>query len=108
VPRHDPRRATRRLRTIALLLFLVGAGAAALTYWLETRHAEPSIEELLPGSRAAAARQTGMLYGHGVQSLWEIYLDLKEPAGQAGLILLGAGVGCAIYLRLAWLQERDV
>ena len=106
VPRHDPRRAARRLRAIGIAVFAVGICAAGLTYWLETRNASPSIEDLLPGSRAAAARQNGLLYGRGVESLLEIYQDLKEPGGQALLIVLGSVAATGICFRAAWIREH--
>ena len=106
VPRLDPRRYARRLRRIGTLVLLLGMLCAAGLYWLETSHAAPGIEELLPGSRAAAARQTGLLYGPGVQSLWEIYQELKQPAGQAFLIATTALVVAALCFRAAWLRDH--
>jgi hypothetical protein len=106
VPRRDPRRAVRRLRTIGILVIAAGISAASLTYWLETRRATPSIEDLLPGSRAAAARQNGLLYGRGVESLIEVFHDLKEPGGQAILIVLASVVGAATCFRAAWIREH--
>src|SRR5262245_3556007 len=106
VPRYDPRRTARRLRAIGVGVFAAGILAAGLTYWLETRYAQPSIEDLLPGSRAAAARQNGLLYGRGIESLLEVYHDLKEPGGQALLIALGSVAGAAICFRAAWVREH--
>lgn len=75
-------------------------------YWTGTHRTEPTIEELLPGLRAARARQTGLLYGHAVLSLWEVWQDLKEPAGEATVVAASGALGAALCFRVAWLKRR--
>lgn len=106
VRRPDPRRVPRRLRMMGVVLLVAGVGAAGLVYWIETYRAEPSIEELLPGTTAANSRQVGLLYGHGVQSLWEVYQDLKQPGGQALMVAAVAGLAAAGCFRVAWLRDQ--
>jgi hypothetical protein len=106
VARRDPRAAARRLRTIGVLVLVAGAVAAGLIYWLRTYHAEPTIEDLIPGTTAANSRQVGLLYGHAVQSLWEIYQELKQPAAQAVIVAALSGLIAAGCFRAAWLRER--
>lgn len=106
VKRYDPRRAARRLRAIGLQVLVAGVAAAGVIYWLETSRAEPTIEDLLPGTTAANSRQVGLLYGHGVQSLWEVYQELKRPAGQAAMVAALSAVIAAGCFRVAWLREH--
>jgi hypothetical protein len=87
-------------------VLVAGVAASGLVYWLETRSAEPTIEELLPGTAAANARQVGLLYGHGVQSLWEVYQEMKQPAGQAVMVAAISGLATAGCFRAAWLREH--
>ena len=101
-----PRRVARRLRTVGVLAIAAGVVAAGGMYWFETYRAGPTIEDLLPGTRAANARQIGLLYGHGVESLWEVYQELKEPAGQAMTVIAISGLVAAGCFRAAWLREH--
>ena len=104
--RRDPRRAARRLRGIGAAVLLAGAIGAGAAYWIGTHRSDPSLEELLPGSTAARARQMGLLYGPAVESMWELYQDMKEPAGQAVTIAALSAIAAAGCFRAAWLREH--
>ncbi len=106
--RHAPNRLPpepgRRLRLIGLGTLAAGIIAASVTYWLETRHVGPSLDELLPGYSRANSRQMGIYYGHAGKMMWEWREVLARPETHAALILVLAaviGIGC---LRVAWLD----
>jgi hypothetical protein len=104
--RPKPRPPGRRLRVVAVVVLLVGFSSAGLVYWLETSMAKPTLEDLIPGTRAADARQVGILYGRLVRSVWEVYQDLKRPAAQGVMIAVISGLVAAGCLRAAWLSEQ--
>jgi hypothetical protein len=106
----DPRRASGpsrrdRLRRAARVAFAIGLVVALLTYWLEARNAEPTMDEILPGSAAAHTRQLRMLYGQTLGTMLEWMEDLERPGGHALLIVIAAGMVSGVYLRLAHLCE---
>ncbi len=91
----------RRLRTIGSAIFAIGVIVAVLTYWIETRNAGPSMDELFPGSAEANARQMGILYGQTWATVLGWMDDLGLPAGQASLIVLGSAIVSALYFHVA-------
>jgi len=103
----DPRHRARRLRIYGVIVFVVGVAGAGVTYWRGTHRAEPSLEELLPGSTAARSRQTGLLYGRGVQSRWEVYQELRRPGAEAFIIAAAGAAGAALCFRMARLGPVD-
>ena len=100
-PRH------RRLRTIGWIVLAIGIAAAGLTYWIETRHAGPTIDELLPGSLKATRRQMGILYGTVGVMLVDWGEDLKDPGTHAFLIVVACVIAAAVCFHLARLAEDN-
>ncbi|HUL72742.1 MAG TPA: hypothetical protein VLT86_06545 [Vicinamibacterales bacterium] len=94
----------RRLHRIGALILVLGISSAALVYWLQTRHPEPGMEELMPGYSQANSRLMGIYYGHAGKTMWEWREALARPGVQAGLIVLVASVASAICFRVAWLD----
>jgi len=92
------------MRRLGGLIVIAGLCAAGLLYWLETRHAEPGMEELMPGYSKANSRLMGIYYGHTGQMMWEWREALARPDVQALLIVIVAGVAAAICFRVAWLD----
>ena len=72
-------------------------------YWVGTH--QESLEELLPGSRRLTQRQVGLLYGHGGQIIYEWIQDAKDPAVEAGMIVLGAAAAAFLYRRASLPDE---
>ena len=108
-PPRAPRRKPvpgQRLRTAALVIFILGTSTAGLLYWLETRSAEPGMEELMPGYSAANSRVMGIFYGHAGQMMWQWREDLAQPETQAALILAVTAIGVLGCLRVAWLDAQ--
>ena len=96
----------RRLRRIGTLVLTLGTLGAALLYWIETHHAGPSMEQLMPGYTRAHLRQTGILYGHAGQTFWELSQTMARPEVHAAAIV-GVSVLVAIgCFRVAWLDDH--
>jgi hypothetical protein len=95
----------QRARRVGAWILIVGLGAAGLLYVLETRRAEPGIEQL-PGYSAANSRQMGVFYGHAGEVMWGWRETLAEPATQAGIVLAVAAVAAGICFRIAWLDVQ--
>ena len=101
VAKPSPAERRRRLRLAGWLVLATGLVGAGLTYWLGTRHAGPSIDDLLPGSILARRRQMGILYGTiGLMAL-EWGEDVKRPDTQAVLIVIGCALIALVCFRVA-------
>jgi hypothetical protein len=85
----------------------IGIVGGALTYMVGTRLHAPTTADLLPASAREHRRQMGILYG-GVGTLAvELSDAIARPDVQAGLVLAGGIITCAICVRLAD-SEDDV
>jgi hypothetical protein len=104
---HADRRRAARLRIAGAAVLVIALLVAGVRYTIQIRSAEPTLEELIPGSNAARARQVGILIGPFGVSLIEAWEYLQRPDIQA-VATVGAGAivafGC---FRLATLLERD-
>ena len=92
------------MRRIGTWILITGLSAAVLVYWLETRHAGPGLDELLPGYSKANSRLMGIYYGHAGKMMWEWREALARPDVQAILIVVATVVASAICFRVAWLD----
>src|SRR5262249_32352901 len=75
----------RRMRRIGAAVLAAGVVSGALLYWIETRDAGPTMEELMPGYSRANSRLMGIYYGHAGQMMWEWRQGLAQPATQAAI-----------------------
>jgi hypothetical protein len=96
----------RRLAIIGLLVLVIGLLSAAGVYWVGTRRADPTLDELLPGYSRANSRQMGIFYGHLGVMMWEWREDLARPDTQAILIAVVSGLVACGCFRLAWLRNH--
>jgi hypothetical protein len=97
----SPAERRRRLRRAGWLVLAAGLLGAGLIYWIQTRHAEPSIDDLLPGSMLARRRQVGILYGTiGLMGL-EWREGLTRPDTQAVLVFVACALIALACFRLA-------
>lgn len=95
------------MRRAATLVLVIGLASAGLLYWVETRNAQPGLEDLMPGYSRAASRQMGIFYGHAGELMWEWREALAQPDNQA-LIVAGLSVIIALACyRVAWLDEEN-
>jgi hypothetical protein len=97
---------SRRLRAIAVLVFAFGVGGACLFYWLQTRNAGPSMDDLMPGYTRKRERQMGIMMGSLGMTMMEWMDALKEPRTQAIIIAAVSVLVALALLRVASLMDR--
>jgi formate-dependent nitrite reductase membrane component NrfD len=85
---------------------VLAVGGAGLLYWTKTRYAAPTLEELIPGSNAARARQVGIVIGTFGATLLEGWEYLERPGTEAILIVAIAALVALVCFRVATLLER--
>ena len=66
-----------------LVASLLTAGWIA---WTEWRRTAPTMEELLPGTEAAEARQVGEMQGLFMRDLWDLWSEVRRPFVAAPLL----------------------
>jgi hypothetical protein len=94
------------MRVIGTIVLAAGIAGAGLLYWLETHNAEPTLEDLMPGTSRANSRMMGVFYGHAGEMMWELREALARPDVQAGLVLAAAAIVSAICFRIAWVDGQ--
>ncbi len=104
---HADRRRAGRLRVAAAALLVIAVLVAGVSYTIRIRSAQPTLEELIPGSNAARARQVGILIGPFGVSLIEAWEYLQQPGVEAIVIVGAAALVAAGCFRLATLLERS-
>jgi hypothetical protein len=108
LPQADPLRIARQLRVTGRIVLVISLLTAGRMAWTEWRRTEPTIEEVLPGTEAAEARQMGEMYGLFMRDAWNVWCDVRRPYPAAVLIAssgLLVTLGCS---RLARRHEADV
>jgi flagellar basal body-associated protein FliL len=101
-PDSSPKRAAR-LRTIGVIVLVLGLGSAGLVYWLGTRSPDVMDDLSMVGYNKAQTRQMGMLYGKMGPVIEEWFDDLKQPGTQAKIIVVVStliAAGCFYFARL--------
>jgi flagellar basal body-associated protein FliL len=100
----SPRKPSKWLRLIGVIVLSLGLAGAGTVYWRGTHSAEPTEDELLPGNARAESRQMGVLFGKMGILTQELSDDLKQPGTQviliAGVSILIAA-GCFYFARLS-------
>lgn len=102
-PDSSSKRRARRLRTIGLIVLVLGLGGAGLVYWLGTRSPDVMDDLSMVGFNKARTRQMGMLYGKMGPVIEGWFDDLKQPGTQAEIIVavtILIAAGCFYFARL--------
>ena len=102
-PDSSSKRRARRLRTIGLIVLVLGLGGAGLVYWLGTRSPDVMDDLSMVGFNKAQTRQMGMLYGKMGPAIEGWFDDLKRPGTQATIIAVVStliAAGCFYFARL--------
>ena len=102
-PHSSSRRRARRLRTIGLIVLVLGLGGAGVVYGLGTRSPDVMDDLSMVGYNKAQTRQMGMLYGKMGPVIEEWFDDLKQPGTQAEIIVVVStliAAGCFYFARL--------
>lgn len=83
-------------------MLAAGIALAMLTYGIGKRDAQPTVVDLLPGTKAVIERQRGLLYGPTIAAglAWLDYFE--RPEGEAALVMAGAALGSVVCFYLAW------
>jgi hypothetical protein len=89
------------LRRVAAAVLLLGLTAAAATYWIETARAQPTLEDLYPGSNRAERRQLGQMFGPSYLTVIDLGDDLLSPSGQALMVAAASCLAAGICRRAA-------
>ncbi|MGB7768311.1 MAG: hypothetical protein WBN22_05585 [Verrucomicrobiia bacterium] len=98
------RQGSKRLRTIGVIVLLLGLAGAGAVYWWGTHSSGPTEDELLPGNAKAVSHQMGVLYGKMGVLILEWSDDLKQPGTQAVIIVAVSiliAAGCFYFARLS-------
>jgi DNA-damage-inducible protein J len=80
------RKQQKRLKTVGVIVLLLGLAGAGAVYWMGTHSSGPAEDELLPGNARAESRQMGVLYGRMGILISQWSDDLKQPGTQAIII----------------------
>jgi uncharacterized membrane protein YphA (DoxX/SURF4 family) len=102
IPPADPRRIARQLRLTGRVVLVVSLLTAGWMAWTEWRRTEPTLEEVLPGTQVAEARQMGEMYGLFMRDAWNVWCDVSRPY-PAAVIIVASGLlvmwGCSRLAR---------
>ena len=101
----DTQRAAR-LRIVGMLILVFAIVGAGVLYWIETRSATLTLEELSPGSTAARERQVGILIGSLGVYLLEGWAYLRRPGTEAIIIVVAAALAALACFYVAALLAR--
>jgi len=104
---NSSRNLPKRLRTIGLIVLLLGLASAGVVYWQGTHSAGATEDELLPGNAKVESRQMEILYGKMGLLTEELSDDLKQPGTQALLIATVSILVAAGCFYLARLSDDD-
>jgi hypothetical protein len=96
-----------RLRTAGVLILLLGVASAGARYWIGLRSAEPTLEDLAPGSTAAKEREVAILIGGFGVNLLQGWAYLQRPDAQAIILVVVSGVTAYVCFRIAALLAQD-
>jgi flagellar basal body-associated protein FliL len=100
---HSSSRRSAQLRTIGIIVLVLGLAGAGVVYWLGTRSQDVSDDISMLGYNKAETRQMGILYGKMGPVIEEWFDDLKQPGTQAEIIVVVsilATAGCFYFARL--------
>lgn len=93
----------RKLKTIGILVLILGMAGAGMVYWIGTRSPDLSDDPSMLGYDRAETQQMGILYGKQGEFIEDLSNDLKQPGTQAVLIAVASVIvasGCFYFARL--------
>jgi hypothetical protein len=96
---------SRRLRAIGLAVLVLGVAGAGLFYWVQTRSAAPTMDDLMPGYSSRRSRQIGIIMGTFGMTMMEWLDALKEPGTQAIIIAAVSALVALACFRVARLLD---
>jgi hypothetical protein len=93
-----------RLRTLGLIVLILGLGGAATVYWLESHSASRNEDPAMVGYSRQETRQMETMYGTMGSMTDDLLNALKRPGVQAAIIAgisTVVGGGCLYFSRPA-------
>jgi hypothetical protein len=105
--RDSSARESAHLRTIGIVVLIVGILGAGIFYVVETRSATPAMNELMPGYARQEARQVGMLMGTFGVLMLEWRDALERPGTEAVLIAAASALVALACFRAAGGLDSD-
>ena len=103
---HQQRRVTR-LRRAGACVLTVCICLAMFVYRIGVANHVPTIEELSPGTTKIVERERFILFGPMGLEMFRWFEALREPAGQASLLVLLGVIGAAACYQVAHRIEVD-
>jgi hypothetical protein len=94
----------RRLRTIGVVVLMLGIVSAGIVYWLGTRSPDLNDDASMAGYSKPETQQMERLYGKWGDLTDDLLDDLKQPGTQAFIIVVAAALvagGCFYFARLS-------
>jgi hypothetical protein len=97
-----------RLRTIGWLVLAFGLAGAAVLYWVETRTADPLLDDLTAlGYSRSLQHGMGVMMGQSGVILTQWQQDLTSPIGQAAIAAICAALVAGYFFRVAWVIDAE-
>ena len=100
-----------RLRVIGWAVLAGGLVAAAVSYWIDARSAEPALDDSTAlGYSRAMQHDVGAMMGRFGLMLSNWQDALSSPLGRAAIIAVCAALLAGYFFRVAWVlddQERQ-
>ena len=102
---------SERLRATGWIVLGSGLLAAAVSYWIDLRSADPMLDDSSAlGYSRAMQHDVGAMMGHFGLMLTDWQTALSSPLGQAAIIAVCAALLAGYFFRVAWVlddQERQ-
>jgi hypothetical protein len=97
-----------RLRAIGWLVLASGLASAAVLYWVETRAANPMMNDATAlGYSRSLKHGMGVMMGQFGIVLTEWQESLTSPIGQALTTAICAALVAAYFFRVAWVLDAE-
>jgi hypothetical protein len=106
--RFSARKRSDRLRAIGWFVLASGLAAAAVLYWVKTRTADPSLNDVTAlGYARSLQHGIGVMMGPSGAILTEWQQSLTSPLGQALLVAICAALVAGYFFRVAWVLDGE-
>jgi hypothetical protein len=96
-----------RLRAAGLVVLVIGVAGACLFYWVQSRAATLSADDLLPDFKRARAREVGILMGNFGVIMVDWADGLKRPGTQAFMMAAASALVAIGCYRVAGVLEYN-
>ena len=96
------------MRLVGALILAAGLVGAAVVYWVQTRAAEPQLDDARAlGYTRSLQHGMGVMMGPSGVLLTDWQQRLTSPIGQALMLLIAAALLAGYFFRVAWVIDSD-